>query len=121
MEETQRLVQLEHQGWQALCEGNGADFYGDLMTHEGVMMLAHGQALDRDAVVTSLVHAPTWDSYAIADPTVVFLGDDQAIVRYTGTGHRDGEQDFVALMASVYVRVEGSWRLAHYQQTPVVS
>lgn len=116
-----QLLELEHQGWQALCDGTGGAFYGELMTDDGVMILAHGYAFDRDAVVASLEHAPTWDSYEIAEPTVVWLGQDQAILRYTGTGRRDGEPDFVALMASVYVRLDGTWRLAHYQQTPVAS
>lgn len=26
------LLDLENQGWQSLCEGTGADFYGTLMT-----------------------------------------------------------------------------------------
>lgn len=84
------------------------------MTDDAVMILAHGCAFDRDAVVESLAHAPTWDSYDIAHPTVS-LGKDQAMLYYTGTGHRAGEPDFVALMASVYVRLNGAWRLAHYQ------
>lgn len=113
------LLELEHRGWQALCDGQGAAFYGDLMSEDGVMILAHGQALDRQAVVASLEHAPAWDSYSIDNSTVTTLGSDQAILRYTGTGRRSGDPDFVALMASVYVRIDGVWRLAHYQQTPV--
>ena len=117
---TRDLLSLEHRGWQALCDGTGAAIYGGLMTDDAVMILAHGQALDRDAVVESLEHAPPWDSYAISHPTVVSLGTDIAMLRYTGTGRRDGEPDFVALMASIYVRVGATWRLAHYQQTPVL-
>ena len=120
MSQTQHyLLQLEHQGWQALVDGTGGVFYGALMTDDAVMILAHGYAFDRDAVIASLEHAPTWDSYDIADPTVILLGEDQAILRYTGTGRRAGEPDFVALMASVYMRLDDTWRLVHYQQTPV--
>lgn len=39
------------------------------------------------------------------------------LLRYTGTGRRSGEPNFVALMGSLYVRIAGEWRLAHYQQT----
>lgn len=113
-----QLLKLEHRGWQALCSGSGAAFYGELMTEDGVMVLAHGYALERQAVVQSLENAPRWDSYDIADASVILLGPQQAVVRYTGTGRRRGEPDFVALMASVYLRVDGAWRLAHYQQTP---
>lgn len=113
------LLALEHRGWQSLCDGDGAQFYGDLMTADAVMILAHGFAFDRSAVIESFADAPPWDSYEIADPTVISLGDDQAILRYTGTGRRGTDDDFVALMGSVYVRVAGTWRLAHYQQTPI--
>ncbi len=115
----EHLLELEHRGWQALCTGDGAAFYSTIMTDDGVMILAHGQAFNVEAVVASLQHAPTWDSYAITHPTVVALGPDQAILRYTGTGRRATEPDFVALMATVYVRIDEKWRLAHYQQTPV--
>lgn len=120
-ESSNELLELEHRGWQALCDGSGATFYGHMMTADSVMILAHGQALDRDAVVASLERAPAWDSYSIADAQVVALGPDHALLRYTGIGRRDNSPDFVALMASVYVRLEGTWWLAHYQQTPVPS
>ena len=45
------LLTIEHEGWRALCDGTGHTFYGALMTKDGVMVLAHGQSLDRDAVV----------------------------------------------------------------------
>ncbi len=38
---------------------------------------------------------------------------------YTGTARRDGQPDFTAVMSSVYVVVDGRWRLALYTQTPV--
>ncbi|MGO1536796.1 MAG: DUF4440 domain-containing protein [Yaniella sp.] len=113
------VLELEHQGWQSLCDGEGARFYGALMTDDAVMILAHGFAFDRDAVIRSLQDTPPWDSYDITDATATALGPDQVILRYTGAGRRSGEPDFVALMGSIYVRIDGEWRLAHYQQTPV--
>ena len=46
---------------------------------------------------------------------------DAAALVYTGRASRDGSADFVALMSSLYVRRDGRWRLALYQQTPVPS
>ena len=47
------------------------------------------------------------------------LGEDSSSVVYTGTGHRgDDESPFVGVMTSVYVRRDGGWKLAVYQQTP---
>jgi len=77
--------------------------------------------MDRDAVVASIEQAPTWDSYTITDPTMLRLGSDDVILRYTGTGRRGADPEFVALMASVYSRIDGAWRLVHYQQTPTES
>lgn len=113
------LSALEHRGWNALCTGAGGDFYGELMTEDGVMVLAHGFAMTREEVIQSLDGAPPWDRYEIEDERVIVLADGAACLVYTGRGHRTGEPPFVALMASTYVRRDGRWRLAVYQQTPI--
>ena len=113
------LLDLERRGWDSLCNSTGAQFYGDRMTDDGIMVLANGEVMDRDAVVASLEHAPPWQSYDIDDPRVVDAGDGAAAVVYVGTGYRDGDQPaFVGVMSSVYVRQDGRWCLALYQQTP---
>lgn len=112
------LLRIEHQGWGSLCAGTGADFYGRIMTKDAVMVLAHGFALDRDAVIASLNDAPTWDRYEITDERLTEIDDSTAILVYRARASR-GEQQFHALMSSVYTRHDGLWRLAHYQQTPV--
>lgn len=113
------LVDLEHDGWRSLCDGTGGVFYGDIMTAEGVMILAHGFALTRAEVVSSLADAPPWERYEIDSPRVIQLAENAASVVYTGRGFRHGEPPFVALMSSTYVRAEDRWRLAIYQQTPI--
>ncbi|GAA4700482.1 hypothetical protein APR04_000088 [Promicromonospora umidemergens] len=114
------LLDLEHQGWKSLCDSTGADFYGSVMTEDGVMVLANGVVLDRPAVVASLGAAPPWRTYRISDERLIRLGDRDAILVYTGRAYRDGaEPAFVALMSSVYTRQDDAWRLALYQQTPV--
>lgn len=114
------LLDLEHQGWRSLCDSTGADVYGRIMTSDGVMVLAHGQVMDRQAVIDSLNDAPPWRTYDIADERLISLSDDHAIVVYTGHAYRDEDEPaFIALMSSVYVRHDGTWRLALYQQTPI--
>lgn len=116
----EELLELEHAGWRSLCDGTGADFYSRIMTDDGVMVLAHGQALDREGVAESLRDAPTWSAYAISDERLVVLGRDEAALVYVGRASREGTPgEFGALMSSVYVRRDGRWRLALYQQTPV--
>lgn len=114
------LLHLEHQGWASLCTGTGADFYGRIMTDDGAMVLAHGQVLDRQAVIDSLGEAPPWRAYDIAGERLISLGGDHAILVYTGRAFRDEDEPaFTALMSSVYTRQDGAWRRALYQQTPI--
>ncbi|WP_407561349.1 nuclear transport factor 2 family protein [Streptomyces sp. 184] len=111
---------LENQGWRSLCNSTGADFYGRVMTSDGLMLLAQGQVLNREQVIDSLNQAPAWDGYDIADERLIPLGEGQVVFVYTGRAHREADgPDFVAVMASTYVRRDGVWRLALYQQTPV--
>ncbi|WIM69210.1 nuclear transport factor 2 family protein [Corynebacterium suedekumii] len=118
----EELLDLEHQGWTSLCNSTGADFYGQIMASDGVMVLAHGQVFDRQAVIESLNEVPPWRSYDIADQRLVALSDDHAVLVYTGRAYRDEDEPaFIARMSSVYNRQDGTWRLALYQQTPIPS
>ncbi|WP_026373320.1 nuclear transport factor 2 family protein [Agrococcus lahaulensis] len=110
------LLELERAGWRSLCESTGDGFYGRLMTDDGLMVLVDGSVLDRAAVVASLGHAPPWASFEIREPRVVAVGAESAALVYTGVARREG-MELVARMSSAYVRVDGEWRLALYQQT----
>jgi hypothetical protein len=110
------LLELEHHGWRSLCEGTGDQFYGAMLTRDAHMVLADGSIMTRDDVVTSLRDASAWDSYEIDDPLAVPIDDHAVMLIYTGTGHRP-EIDFTGVMSSLYVRRNGGWSLAHYQQT----
>lgn len=120
--EIDELVELERRGWESLCEGRGAEFYGELMSGDGVMVLANGALMDRDEVRRSLADAPEWDSFRIEEPRLIRAGEDSAVLVYRGIATRDSDPaPFEALMASVYVRSGGTVRLVSYQQTPAVS
>ena len=113
------LIELERAGWASLCNGTGDSFYGDLMTDDGVMVMANGAVMTRKEVVDALAESPPWASYEIDDVQTVPVGDDAAALVYVGTGHRDADNPpFVGVMTSVYVRRDGDWKLALYQQTP---
>lgn len=113
------LLDLERRGWDALCDGTGDRFYGEIMTSDAVMVLANGAVMDRDTVVSALAEAPPWRRYAISDERVISIGADAAALVYTGTAYRDPDEPaFVGAMSSVYVRTDGGWRMTLYQQTP---
>ena len=111
------LLELEREGWDALCESRGGGFYGELMLDDGLMVLVNGFVLTRDAVVDSLNGAPAWASYELSDERVVPMGTNAAALVYRAVAQRDGEEPFEAIMTSVYHLVDGKPRLAVYQQT----
>lgn len=115
------LEAVERAGWDALCTGDGARFDADLRTDDGVMVLAHGQAMGRAAVVESLPGGPAWDRYELTDLTVVPAGPDAATLVYRAAAHRTGAPPFTALMTSTYARLDDRWRLTVYTQTPRLS
>lgn len=112
------LLHIERAGWDSLCESTGADFYGEVMLPDAVMVLANGMVMDRNTVVSALAQSPPWRAYEISGVRLIALDDDNAALVYTGTAYRDEEEPaFVGAMSSVYHRVDGVWKLALYQQT----
>jgi hypothetical protein len=115
------LLELEHDGWKALCGGTAAQFYGDVMAADGVMVLANGAVMTRAEVTEALAQAPPWQRYEITDALLIDVGTDTAALVYTGKGWREGaDEPFVGAMSSVYHRTDTGWRLALYQQTQVI-
>lgn len=116
------LLKFERQGWDSLCDGTAAVFYGQIMTDDAVMVLANGAVMDRAAVVEALGQAPPWRAYEISDVRLVGTGTESAALVYVGTAYGDEtEPAFVGAMSSVYVWAGDAWRLALYQQTKIPS
>ncbi|MGY1736895.1 nuclear transport factor 2 family protein [Geodermatophilus sp. SYSU D00684] len=113
------LLTLERRGWEALCDATGGDFYGEVMTDDGLMVLADGTVMDRAAVVAALAASPPWLRYELDDVRLVRAGADAAALVYTGRAWRhEQEPPFTGAMSSLYVRDGDRWRLALYTQTP---
>ncbi|MFD5215573.1 nuclear transport factor 2 family protein [Microbacterium sp. NPDC058345] len=116
--ELERILDVERQGWDALCAARGGTHYRELMTADAVMVLVNGMVLDRDAVAASLDDAPPWRTYTLTDPRLVRVGEDAVALVYRARAERaDDEEPFRALMTSVYARTDDGLRLALYQQT----
>lgn len=114
------LLSLEHDGWKALCDGTAAQFYGDMMSTDAVMVLANGATMSRTEVTAALAQSPPWLRYEIGDTMVIDIAPDTAALVYTARAWREGSDDpFVGAMSSVYHRTNTGWELALYQQTVV--
>ncbi|MFD1858851.1 nuclear transport factor 2 family protein [Aeromicrobium camelliae] len=115
-----RLLELEHRGWEALSSSRGGSFYGELMTPDAVMILVNGMVMDRPTIAHALNDSPPWSSYRLDDARLVPTSETSAALVYTATAHRDGQDEpFVALMSSHYRVLDGSPRLTLYQQTTI--
>lgn len=112
------LLALEHAGWDSLTNGTGGTFYGGVMTEESAMILVNGMVMSRDEVAGSLNQAPPWDSYEIIEPRLIPITHQAATLVYRSSARR-GEDIFEALMSSTYALIDGSPKLAVYQQTTI--
>ena len=65
-----RLLELETEGWDALTCGKGADYYGEMLTDEAVMVVP-GAVLTRDEVLASFEDVDPWSAYEIEEARVV--------------------------------------------------
>lgn len=118
--DVESLLELERAGWDSLCDASGSEFYGDVMLPDALMVLANGMVMDRDTVVAALSKSPPWRAYDIDDVRLIEVDADNAVLVYTGTGYRDGEEPaFVGAMASAYHRTDDGWKLALYTQTRI--
>lgn len=118
---SQELLDLEREGWDALSTEDGAGpWYAARLAPQVLLLLPGGMVIDdRQAVIDSMT-GPPWTSYHLKDERVLGLGPDAAVVAYRGVATRPGlEQPYEALFNSTWVRIDGAWKLALHQQTPV--
>ena len=113
----ERLIALEHDGWDALVAGRGGHYYRERLTDDALMAFPFG-VLTRAATVEAMESAPPWERYEIADPRVVALSDDSAIVVYEVVARRPGEEPYSAVLSTPFVRDGDVWKVAFHQQSP---
>ena len=111
------LLELERQGARAQTSGNAAAFYRQCLTDDALMVVP-GLAVDKRTLLEAIEKEGPWLSFRIEDPRVIELTPDCGVVLYRAIGRREGQSEYVALMSSIYVNRDGSWKLAYHQQTP---
>ncbi|WP_413452036.1 nuclear transport factor 2 family protein [Georgenia phoenicis] len=111
--------ELERLGWQALSTGpdQALDFYDQVLDDDVRMIFPGGLRLAGRRQVLASMAGPPWDAHELADLDVLQPGADVAVVSYGVEASRAGTP-YSALVASVYVRRAGGWRLVSHQHTP---
>jgi hypothetical protein len=100
-----------------LGDGNG-DTYREHLADDAVVVVP-GQALSKEETAQAMDASPGWDELSFDDERFVQLGDDTALLSYRFSGRRGEDFRYTALMGSLYVRRDGSWKMAFHQQTPL--
>ncbi len=97
---------------------DGPDFYESSMASDARMVFPSPVGiLAGEEIVEGLKQGPRWQSVDFEEQTETSLGDT-AVLAYKATGKRDGEEPYIALCASTYVKSDGKWVLLAHQQTP---
>ena len=111
------LVELERQGWDALKNGAGREFYDALLADGAVMVFPFG-VMERHDAIDGMAQAQPWQDYRLDDVTVHPVAADIAVVAYRAWAQRDGDEAYEAMLASTYVRRNGDWRMVLHQHSP---
>lgn len=112
-----QLEALERRGWEALSGANGAEFYGELMADDGLMVFP-GLVLDKAQTIRAIAAERPWTSFELTEVRPIEATPDTGTVTYRATARRGDAAPYRALMSSVYARRGGRWRLILHQQTP---
>lgn len=115
------ILEIEKQGWRALSsEGSAAtDFYQTVLSKDAIMLFPGGLRLEgKESVLASLAAQP-WKSFQLEEPRVVRVAEGVEVLTYKVSAQREGSPPYEALVSSTYTQLDGSWRLAVHQHTPI--
>ena len=108
------LSDIEQRAWKA-ADIRDMEFYRDYLAPKALVVSPWG-ILDREGILRDLVENPNeFPEYAITDPRVVPLGEENAVLAYTVSF---GVQTLYA--STVYARSGGRWQAAFHQRTPAL-
>ncbi len=111
--------ELERLGWQALSTdpASATAFYDEVLDTDVRMLFPGGLLLTDRAQILETMGGPPWDAHELSGLDVLQPAQDLAVVSYGVEAEREG-RPYSALVASVYVRRAGGWRMVSHQHTP---
>lgn len=113
------LIELEEHGWQALRAGGGSAiaFFDSVLDLQVTMLLPRGVSITSRPVALKAMSGTPWDSYHLGNWAVRNVTEDLVLLTYAVDARR-GVETYAALVASMYIRRPGGWRLTFHQHTP---
>jgi hypothetical protein len=115
----QDLKKIEEGFWYAAGAGKQGAYYREYMAEKGIAVMPEPYPVmtKQDAInMADEVMAP-WEDVRIENPRFLPLGAKSVAMVYHGKAMRNG-QPYSANITSVYVKDNGSWKLALHQQSP---
>jgi hypothetical protein len=121
MNTDKKLLDLEQRGWQALSSGAAAatQFYAALLADHAVMIFPGGVRVSGKQQILDTMGGPPWRWFELEAEQVVPLSVHTYAVIYQAAAQREGSEVYRALISSVYVLVDGEWKLVLHQQSPM--
>ena len=99
-----------------------AAHYRDSLTPGCIMVFPGMGVTDRETLIAGIETGPRWSTVAFEDWRRDDPAPGVAVAAYRATAMRPGmAAPYRADCGSLYVEIEGEWRLAFHQQTPVSS
>jgi hypothetical protein len=98
----------------------GINAYKELMTTECVMAFGPMGVMGPEDIIEALRKAPRWTDVEMAGQTKAVQAENVVVIAYRARSTRPDADPYEAICTSTYVRVDGHWRIAQHQQTPVL-
>jgi len=115
---TDNILSIEKGFW---TEADKPGYFEQHVADGGLSVIEPMGFIEKQEVMKSPAEKP-WGKVEMLDVQVRQLTPDCVILAYHGRGHRDGdEKPYEGSIASTYVRIDGSWKLAlsaHQPWTP---
>ena len=113
MTRLQELLKLERGFWL-----EGADYYRRHLSDDFVMLFPGVGPMRRQQAIEGIEGGQRWTQLQMSNEQILDLAPDVCVLCYEARARRQDESSYSAIIGSVYVRRNDSWKLAFHQQSP---
>ena len=108
------LLDMERQFWL-----RGADYFAHHITDDCLMVFPKPTGvMQREVIMNSVGQGARWESLEISEENLTQPGKGVALLTYRAKA-RKKDRSYDTLAGSLYVDLNGAWKLAFHQQTPI--